>query len=154
MFIAESAVYMRYNEWNTLTDEEKKGTHWKHHPRIRVATIFSVLFAIVFAVALLRIFKNKRVHVNRKPNGMEAFSVAKMFIKGKLKQPAMASFPLNKFEAVIDTAKNSYNISSYINAHDNSGRSSKTAWQIHMAYTGGDWADTTSWRVLKVNMNP
>jgi hypothetical protein len=144
---------MRYNEWNTLTDEEKKSTHWKHHPRIRVATIFSVLFALVFAVALLRIFKNKRVHVNRKPNRLEAFSVAKTFVQNRLKQPDMTSFPNNKFEAVVDTAKNSYKISSYISAHDNSGRSLKTTWQIDMAYTGGDWADTSSWRVVSLNMN-
>ncbi|RWY50940.1 hypothetical protein [Mucilaginibacter gilvus] len=145
---------MRYNEWNTLSNEEKKSTHWKHHPRVRVATIFSILFAIVFAVALLRIFKNKRVHVNRKPNRLEAFTVAKTFIKNRLKQPAMASFPNNKFDALIDTAKNSYQISSYITAHDNTGHSLKTAWQINMAYTSGDWADTSSWRVANVIMNP
>jgi cell division protein FtsB len=84
---------MRYNEWNTLTDEEKKSTHWKHHPRIRVATIFSVLFALVFAVALLRIFKNKRVHVNRKPNRLEAFSVAKTFVQKQIEAAGYDKFP-------------------------------------------------------------
>lgn len=143
---------MRYSQWNNLTDEEKKNTHWRSHPRIRVATIFSVLFALMFFVILLTVLKNKRVHVNRKPNSMEAFSVAKSFVKNKLSQPATATFPDNKFDAQVDTANNSYQISSYVNAQDSAGKSVKTNWQINLAYAGGDWADTKSWRVVNFKL--
>nr|WP_294945346.1 hypothetical protein [uncultured Mucilaginibacter sp.] len=138
---------MKYAEWNKLTPEEKSTAHWKHHPRIRVASIFSVLFAIVFFVVLLRIFQNKRVHVNRKPNAMEAFTVSKAIVKNTLKHPAAASFPSNKYKSVIDTAASTYQITSTVNSQDSSGKTLKLNWKLNLAYTGGDWADTTSWRV-------
>jgi hypothetical protein len=145
---------MRYNEWNTLTDEQKKSTHWKHHPRVKVATIFSVLFAIVFAVALLRIFKNKRVHVNRQPNALEAFTVSKSIVKSKLQYPATASFPTNKYQSVIDTAANTYQVSSTLNAQDSTGKIGKLNWRVQLTYAGGDWADPKSWSINDINITP
>ena len=143
---------MRYSAWNKLSDEQKKNAHWKHHPRIRVATIFTILFALVFGVALLRVFKNKRVHVNRKPNRLEAFSTAKLLIKNKLKRPA--TFPGNTFDADIDTAQSAYHITSYVNTQDSTGKFVKINWQINMNYTGGDWADTKSWQVAGIEFKP
>lgn len=139
---------MKYSRWNDLSDEDKKNTHWKHHPRIRIATIFGIVFAISFFVVMLRVLQNRQVHVNRKPNAKEAFAIAKVFIKDKLKQPGTATFPRNKFESVIDTAQNSYDISSYVDVQDSSGKMIKSAWQVKLAYTGGDWADRKSWRLI------
>ncbi|WP_143822179.1 hypothetical protein [Mucilaginibacter pedocola] len=141
---------MKYSEWNKLTDEEKKNTHWRKHPHVRVGTIFTVLFAIVFGVALLRIFKNKRVHVNRQPNAAEAFNTAKSIVKNKF--PRQVTFPTNKFDAQIDTAKNLYSISSTLNAQDSTGQFVKKAWQVNLSYTGGDWADTLSWHVNSLTL--
>jgi hypothetical protein len=145
---------MKYADWNKLDDDEKKTMHWRHHPRVRTATIFSILFAVVFAVVLLRVFQNRRMHVNRKPNNKEAFTIAKVFVKDRLKQPATASFPGNKFKSVIDTAQNSYNISSFVTVQDSSGKLIKSPWQVTLAYTGGDWADRKSWKVLSIKITP
>ncbi|MEO7215320.1 hypothetical protein [Mucilaginibacter sp.] len=142
---------MRYRDWNKLNEEEKMSTHRKQHPRIRVATIFTILFAVVFGVALLRIFKNKRVYVNRKPNKLEAFTVAKSFVKNKLTRAA--TFSNHNFDAEIDTAQNAYHISSYVNAQDSTGQFVKTNWQINLSYAGGAWADTTSWRLIDLKFN-
>ena len=90
------------------------------------------------------------MHVNRKPNNKEAFAIAKVFVKDKLKQPATASFSKNNFQSDIDTAANSYQISSTVDAQDSSGRIVKTAWQVKLAYKGGDWADRKSWDVLDI----
>ena len=144
---------MRIADWNKIDEEEKRNLHWKHHPRTRIASLFSIIFVIVFVVVMMRIFQNRRVHVNRKPNAKEAFTVAKVFIKDKLKQPATASFARNKFESNIDTAHNSYQISSYVEAQDSSGHLLKTPWQIKMAYKGGDWADRKSWSVTNIMMD-
>jgi len=144
---------MRYTEWNNLNDEQRKNAHWRHHPRVRIATIFSVLFAIVFIVFLSRVFQNRRIHVNRKPNNKEAFAIAKAFIKERVKQPETAGFSKNDFQSNIDTAKNSYNISSYVNVQDSTGKFIKNQWQVTLAYTGGDWADKTSWKLVHVNIN-
>jgi hypothetical protein len=141
---------MRYAEWNKLDDEQKRSSHWKHHPRIRMATLFSIIFALVFIVVMMRIFQNRRMHVNRKPNNKEAFAIAKVFVKDKLKQPATANFPKSNFQSDIDTAANSYEISSTVDAQDSSGRIVKNAWQIKLAYKGGDWADRKSWDVLDI----
>jgi hypothetical protein len=141
---------MRYSEWNKLSDEDKRNKHWKHHPRVRIATIFSVLFAVFFLVVMLRVLQNRRIHVNRKPNAKEAFAIAKVFVSDKLKQPATATFPKNKFESDIDTAKNSYSISSYVDEQDSTGKMFKTAWQVKLSYTGGDWADRKSWKLVDV----
>jgi hypothetical protein len=145
---------MRYSEWNKLNDDEKKNAHWKKHPRIRVATIFSILFALVFGFALLRIFKNKRVHVNRQPNALEAFTVSKTIIKNKLQYPATTSFPTNKYQSLIDTATNSYQVSSTLNAQDSTGKIGKLNWKVQLTYTGGDWADPKSWRVNNITIAP
>lgn len=141
---------MKYSEWNDLSDEDKKNTHWKRHPRMRIATIFSILFAVIFLVVMLRVLQNRRIHVNRKPNAKEAFAIAKIFVGDKLKQPGSASFPRTKFESVIDTAHNRYSISSYVDAQDSSGKIVKSAWQVKLSYTGGDWADRKSWNLIDV----
>lgn len=143
---------MKYADWNNLSDEEKKNKHWRHHPRIRIATIFSILFALVFFVVMLRVLQNRRIHVNRKPNDKEAFSIAKAFVTDKLPQPGTANFPKNKFESVIDTAHNSYNISSFVNSQDSSGKTVKSTWQVNLSYKGGDWADKKSWTVVELKI--
>ena len=145
---------MKYTEWKQLSDEEKRNTHWKHHPRIRVVTLFSIIFALLFFVMLLRVLQNRRIHVNRKPNAKEAFAIAKVFVKDRLKQPETASFPKNKFESNIDTGRNDYQISSFVDAQDSSGKIIKTKWNVRLAYSGGDWADRKSWKVIDVAIKP
>lgn len=144
---------MKYSEWNNLTDDEKRNTHWKHHPRIRIATIFSILFALVFVVFMLRVLQNRRVHVNRKPNAKEAYAIAKVFVNDRLKQQATATFPKSDFQSDIDTAGNHYNITSTVDVQDSTGHIVKSAWQVHLSYTGGDWADRKSWKVEDVKIN-
>jgi len=143
---------MKYSEWNELDEERKKQLHWRHHPRIRMATLFSIVFAIVFAVVLLRIFQNRRVHVNRKPNAVEAFTIAKVFVKDNIKLASSATFPKNKFESVVDTANSAYNISSTVNQQDSSGKFFISPWQVKLTYTGGDWADRNSWKLVNINI--
>jgi hypothetical protein len=144
---------MRYAEWNNLNDEQRKNAHWRHHPHVRLATLFSILFSIVFIVFLSRVFQNRRVHVNRKPNNKEAFAIAKVFVKDRVKQPETAGFSKNNFQSDIDTAKNSYNISSYVNVQDSTGKFTKSQWQVKLAYTGGDWADKNSWKLIDISIN-
>ncbi|MBB5394906.1 MULTISPECIES: hypothetical protein [unclassified Mucilaginibacter] len=144
---------MKYSEWKNLSDEDKKNTHWRHHPRIRIATIFTFLFALLFFVVMLRVLQNRRVHVNRKPNAKEAFAIAKVFINDKLRQPGTASFPKSRFESDIDTARNTYNISSYVDAADSAGKIVKTTWRVSLSYKGGDWADKKSWNVVDMRIN-
>ncbi|RYU91510.1 hypothetical protein EWM62_06100 [Mucilaginibacter terrigena] len=141
---------MKYSEWKNLSEEDKKNTHWRHHPRIRIATIFSILFALLFFVVMLRVLQNRRVHVNRKPNAKEAFAIAQVFVTDKLRQPRTASFPKNNFQSAIDTALNSYNISSYVDAQDSTGKMVKSTWEIKLSYTGGDWANRNSWKVKEM----
>ena len=144
---------MKYAEWNKLNDEQKRNAHWKHHPHIRMATLFSIVFGILIFVMLLRVFQNRRMHVNRKPNNKEAFAIAKAFVKDRVKLPGSASFSNNDFQSDIDTARNSYSISSYVNAQDSSGRFIKNQWQVQLSYTGGDWADKNSWKLLDINIS-
>jgi hypothetical protein len=51
---------MKYSQWNDLSDEDKKNSHWKRHPRIRIATIFGIVFAVFFFVVMLRVLQNRR----------------------------------------------------------------------------------------------
>lgn len=143
---------MRYAEWNKLTDEERQSKHWRHHPRVRVATIFSIVFAVVLFFILLRVMQNTRVHVNRKPNEKEAFTVAKTFVADKLKQPATATFPKNDYTAKVDTAANKYDIQSTLKEQDSTGSLVQRRWQVQMAYKGGDWADKRSWQLTNVEI--
>ncbi|MBK0379519.1 hypothetical protein [Mucilaginibacter segetis] len=143
---------MRYSEWRNLTPEEKKNTSWKKHPHIRTATIFSILFAIVFAVFLLRVFQNRRIHVNRKPNDKEAFAIAKEFVKQKLKQPSTSVFPKNDFTSTIDTATNSYQVRSTLKTLNDDGKMVRSEWKVNLIYTGGDWADKKSWQLKDVTI--
>ena len=144
---------MKFAEWNNLSDEEKQKTPWKQHPRMRLATLFSIIVAVVFIVVLLRIFQNRRIHVNRKPNNKEAFTMAKVFVKDGLQQPATATFKRNDFKSIIDTASGQYQISSSVTSQDSVGKSKDHDWQIKLAYTGGDWADRRSWKVMSLIIN-
>jgi hypothetical protein len=111
------------------------------------------LFSIVFIIFLSRVFQNRRVHVNRKPNNKEAFAIAKAFVKDRVKQPETAGFSKNDFRSDVDTAKNSYNISSYVNVQDSTGKFTKSQWQVKLAYTGGDWADKSSWKLIDISIS-
>ncbi len=144
---------MKYADWNKLSTDEQKQKHWRHHPRVRIATIFSILFAVVLAGVLLSVFQNKRMHVNRKPIDKEAFAIAKVFVKERLAQPATANFSKNKFEAQIDTAANTYNVSSSVSAQDIGGNIRTHNWRVNLSYKGGDWADKNSWKLLGIDMD-
>ena len=143
---------MKYKEWNNLSQEEKNKTLWKYHPRIRIMKMFSFLFVIVMLIFVFRVLQNRRVHVNRKPNAKEAFTIAKVFVKDKMQQPATANFTKSDFQADIDTAKNIYSITSYVNAQDSSGKIVKTNWQVKLAYKGGDWSEKASWVVNSLQL--
>lgn len=143
---------MKYAEWNKLSTDQRKNIHWRHHPRVRIATIFSVLLALLFIVFMFRVLQNRRVHVNRKPNDKEAFAIAKAFVKDRIKQPQSATFSKNDFKGMADTANNTYEISSYVNEQDSSGHFTKNNWEVKLSYTGGDWADKNSWKVVEINI--
>ncbi|RFZ90827.1 hypothetical protein D0C36_17905 [Mucilaginibacter conchicola] len=143
---------MKYADWNKLTPQEKRSTHWKHHPHMRTATVFTLLAAFFFAVFMLRVFQNKRVHVNRKPNAREAYETAKHFVNDRLLLPETSVFPKSDFTADIDTAKNIYYIQSTVNAQDSSGKTVKSLWEARLSYQGGDWADRKSWRVMDLKI--
>ncbi|TWR27061.1 hypothetical protein FPZ42_08495 [Mucilaginibacter achroorhodeus] len=144
---------MRYADWKKLTDEEKKAIHWRKHPHIRTATIFSIVGALIFALFMLRVFQNKRVHVNRKPNDKEAYEAAKRIVNGKLLLPQTSVFPKSDFTSNIDTAKNTYTIHSTVDTQDSSGKTVKMDWETNMSYQGGDWADSRSWLVKAITID-
>jgi len=146
-------IFIKYSDWNKLNKEEKEGIHWRHHPHIRTAKIFTLLAAFLFGIFMLTVFRNRRVHVNRKPNQLEAFTVAKIFVNDHLKQPATSVFPKNSFTANIDTARDSYRISSTVSSQDSSGKMQQNSWTIHLAYKGGDWANPKSWQMLELNIS-
>ncbi|MBL4677760.1 MAG: hypothetical protein JKY70_16390 [Mucilaginibacter sp.] len=143
---------MKYADWKKLSVEEKRNTHWKHHPHVRTATVLTILAACFFAVFMLRVFQNKRVHVNRKPNAREAYETAKHFVNDRLLLPQTATFPKNDFTADIDTARNIYFLQSTVNAQDSSGKTEQSKWETHLSYLGGDWADPKSWRVIDLKI--
>lgn len=145
---------MNYSEWNKLSNEQKQVVHWRHHPHVRTAKIFTILVALLLGVFLLSVFRNKRIHVNRKPNKLEAFAAAKIFVNNHLNQSSTSVFPKNSFIANIDTSHNSYEISSTVSAQDSSGKMQLNSWSIKLAYKGGDWANPESWKVLELNIHP
>ena len=145
---------MKYSEWNSLSDEERQNTNWHKHPRVRTATLFSITFAIAFIIVILGISKNTTVHLNRKPTTTEAFAIAKVFVKEKLKQPEKAIFAKSAVNAVANDADNSYSLSSSVKIENNNGKMDPSNWEVKMRYTGGDWAERNSWQVTSVTITP
>lgn len=103
---------------------------------------------------MLGISKNSAIHLNRKPTAKEAFTMAKLFVKEKLKQPQKAVFPNNSFKSVIDTTINSYEVQSTVKIENDSGKMEQSAWEVKMLYTDGDWAEKNSWQVKNINIIP
>ena len=145
---------MKYSEWKTLSNTERKEIGWRRHPRIKTVTLFTIALAVTFIIVVLGINKNSIVHLNRKPTAQEAFNIAREFVKDHLKQPATAAFPNNSFKPVIDTATNSYQIRSSVKAINASGKMIRSDWVIGMRYTGGDWSEKNSWQVESINISP
>ncbi|MGF7074935.1 hypothetical protein [Mucilaginibacter sp. 3215] len=145
---------MKYSEWKTLSADERKSIGWHRHPHIRTATLFAIVFAITFIIVVLGISKNSTIHLNRKPTAKEAFTMAKLFVKEKLKQPQKAVFPDNSFKSVIDTTTNSYEVQSTVKIENDSGKMEQSAWEVKMLYTDGDWAEKNSWQVKNINIIP
>ena len=119
---------MKYSDWRSLSVEEQKAAGWQRHPHIKTATLFIIAFIVVFIIVIFGISKNTTVHLNRKPTAQEAFSVAKIFVKERLKQPTTAVFPDNSFKPVIDTAQNSYQLQSTVKAINTNGKMEKSDW--------------------------
>ncbi|WP_183560222.1 hypothetical protein [Mucilaginibacter sp. SP1R1] len=145
---------MKYSEWKTLSDTDRKNTGWYRHPHIKTFTLFTIAFAIAFIIVVLGISKNSTVHLNRKPTAQEAFNIAKVFVKDHLKQPSTAAFPDNSFKPAIDTANNSYQIQSFVKALNVNGKMIRSTWDISMHYIGGDWSEKNSWQVVSVTLSP
>ncbi|QEM04395.1 hypothetical protein DIU31_013080 [Mucilaginibacter rubeus] len=145
---------MKYSEWKTLSADERQNIGWHRHPHIRTATLFAIVFAITFIIVVLGISKNSTIHLNRKPTAKEAFTMAKLFVKEKLKQPQKAIFPNNSFKSVIDTTTNSYEVQSTVKIENDSGKMEQSAWEVKMLYTDGDWAEKNSWQVKKIDIVP
>lgn len=145
---------MKYSEWRLLSDSERKSMGWRHHPRIKTATLFTIAFIITFVIVIFGISKNSTVHLNRKPTAQEAFSIAKVFVKDHLKQPSTAVFSDHNFKQVIDTSANNYQIQSVVKALNISGKMVKSDWIVNMHYTGGDWSEKSSWQISSVSISP
>ncbi|QTE38024.1 hypothetical protein ACRQ5D_20920 [Mucilaginibacter sp. P25] len=145
---------MKYSEWKTLSADERQNIGWHRHPHIRTATLFAIVFAITFIIVVLGISKNSTIHLNRKPTAKEAFTMAKLFVKEKLKQPQKAVFPNNSFKSVIDTTTNSYEVQSTVKIENDRGKMEQSAWEVKMLYTDGDWAEKNSWQVKKIDIIP
>ncbi|HEX8022392.1 hypothetical protein [Mucilaginibacter sp.] len=145
---------MKYSEWKTLSADERQSIGWHRHPHIRTATLFAIVFAITFIIVVLGISKNSTIHLNRKPTAKEAFTMAKLFVKEKLKQPQKAVFPNNSFKSVIDTTTNSYEVQSTVKIENDRGKMEQSAWEVKMLYTDGDWAEKNSWQVKNINIAP
>ena len=145
---------MKYSEWQLLSKDERKNIGWHRHPHIKTATLFSIAFIILFIAVIFGISKNSTVHLNRKPTGQEAFTIAKAAVKDHLKQPTTALFPDHDFKPQIDTATNSYQIRSTVKALNIEGKTIISEWIVDMTYTGGDWSEKTSWQVDSVNISP
>ncbi|PWK77427.1 hypothetical protein LX99_03240 [Mucilaginibacter oryzae] len=144
---------MKYSEWNSLSDEERKNTNWHKHPHIRTATIFTIAFSLAVIIIILGISKNSTVHINRKPTKTEAYNMARNFVKDRLKQPEKAVFANTPETSLIDTATGVYNITSWVKIENGSGKMEKSVWEVKMQYTEGDWAEKNSWKLISVNVN-
>jgi hypothetical protein len=145
---------MKYSEWKTLNADERKSIGWHRRPHIRTATLFAVTFAITFIIVLFGISKNSTVHINRKPTAKESFAMAKLFVKGKLKQPEKAVFPGSNFKSIIDTTTNTYQVLSTVKIENDGGKMEQSAWEVKMQYTDGDWAEKNSWQVKDISILP
>jgi hypothetical protein len=145
---------MKYSDWKSLGEAERKAAGWHRHPHIKTATLFTIAFIAVFIIVIFGISKNSTVHLNRKPTAQEAFNIARIFVKEHLKQPSTAVFPDHSFKPAIDTAQNSYQLQSTVKAINTDGKMENSDWVINMRYTGGDWSEKTSWQVVSVNISP
>jgi hypothetical protein len=145
---------MKYSEWKTLSADERKNIGWQRRPNIRTATLFTIAFIVTFVIVLFGINKNSTVHLNRKPTAKEAFAIAKVFVKDKLKHPEKAVFPSSGFKSTIDTASNNYNVQSSIKIEDDGGKMEPSNWEVKMVYTDGDWSEKNSWQVKDITITP
>lgn len=145
---------MKYSDWKTLSADERKNIGWHQHPHIRAGTLFAIAFAIMFIIVMFGISKNSVVHLNRKPTANEAFAMAKLFVKEKLKQPQKAVFPGGSFKSAIDTTTNSYELQSTVKIENDSGKLEQSTWEVKMLYTDGDWAEKNSWQVKEISIIP
>ncbi len=143
---------MKFNEWRSLNTDERNSVKWRHRPHIRVATLFGIVFFIGFLVIILRMLENTKVYVNRKPNNKEAYAIAKEFVKMKLKLPNTANFPSSSTKSIADTANSSYEVQSTVRAEDVNGKVFKSAWDVKLIYTGGNWDEKASWKTVSLNM--
>jgi Na+-transporting NADH:ubiquinone oxidoreductase subunit NqrF len=145
---------MKYSEWKSLDADERKNISWHRRPHIRTATLFTIAFGVAFIIIVLGISKNSTVHINRKPTKTEAYSIAKTFVKDKLKQPEKAVFANKADQWVTDTATDTYNVGAWVKIENDSGKLERSAWEVKMKYIDGDWAEKSSWQVISITVTP
>jgi hypothetical protein len=145
-------IKMNFSDWRSLNTEERNAIKWHRRPHIKAATLFGIVIGIFVILFVMRVAKNETSHLNRKPTPEQAYSMAQAFVKDKLKLPASAVFPKNKFDSNIDTAANSYVIGSAVNAQSTDGHFVKQQWTSRLKFTGGDWANKKSWVVEGIDI--
>lgn len=143
---------MNFAEWGALNADERREVKWHRRPHIKTATLFAIVLTLFAILFIVRVGKNEVAHLSKKPDATEAYTMAQKYVKDKLKLPASANFPKNKFESQIDTANNLYALSGIVDAQATDGHFIKQQWFIKLKYTGGDWAERKSWIVQSLDI--
>jgi hypothetical protein len=143
---------MNFSQWRALSADERQLIKWRHRPHVKAGTIFIIVFLIFVALFIARISKNETRHLNTKPSPDQAYTMAQSFVKDKLKLPASANFPKNKFDSNIDPASDVYQLNGFVNAQDTQGRFIKQQWTATLKFIGGDWSERGSWEIEKIEI--
>jgi len=143
---------MNFSQWRAMSAEEQKAIRWHHRPHVKAGTVFTIVLLIFVVLFIARISKNETRHLNTKPSRDQAYAMAQVFVKDKLKLPASADFPKNRFDSNIDTASDLYQLTGFVNAQDIQGKFVKQQWTARLKFIGGDWSERGSWEVQEVGI--
>lgn len=137
-----------------VSDIDKKARRCPHcqaKQRKQYGLKHVVIGCIFLLLFLMLLGSGEGSKVSRFVTESEATVMAQNFVKTQLKSPSTANFPLQN-SRMTSITDGEYIISSYVDAQNSFGATTRTNWTVHLKYIGGNWAEQSSWELISIDL--
>lgn len=115
---------------------------------MKTSTMWAILAGIAFIILVSSMMDSKpEVYM---PDNLDAFLMAKSFIKKGLKSPSTAEFANISESVVVTPSVDFWKVTSYVDSQNGFGAMIRTEFQITMSVD----RDTKKWTVIEIETSP
>lgn len=111
---------------------------------------FSIISGIVLIIIIIAIFSpDPKDSGSKVPDKIDAYLMAKDYVKQELKAPATAEFSDYTCEEGPDST---YSLDGNVDSQNSFGAMLRSSWTVKLKWLGGDAELPTSWQLIDIDI--